>query len=258
MTGGNCECTKSNQTYVYEDKVTIIGNTDLVSGAAQIASQMYATNMLHLILHMCGNPKKPDEGKFQVDFDDIIVRAVTVAKIGQGLTWPPPKGTGPPPPRMDAKKTAGAAGDLSVKKEKTMLFGGIVSLSEILVLLLVTGFLVVVGVFCPPSFFTYLLLFILAAWVGFLLINNVASSLHTPLMSVSNAISGIVVIGGLLALEDYATKDIKDNMDSLGSMAVKRGDAAIALNAIAISLAFVNVAGGFAVTQRMLGMFKKS
>ena len=118
--------------------MTIIGNTDLVSGAAQIASQMYATNMLHLILHMCGNPKKPDEGKFQVDFDDIIVRAVTVAKIGQGLTWPPPKGTGPPPPRMDAKKTAGAAGDLSVKKEKTMLFGGIVSLSEILVLLLVT------------------------------------------------------------------------------------------------------------------------
>merc|ERR1712164_13233 len=107
--------------------------------------------------------------------------------------------------------------------------GGIVSLSEILVLLLVTGFLVVVVVFCPPSFFTYLLLFILAAWVGFLLINNVASSLHTPLMSVSNAISGIVVIGGLLALEDYATKDIKDNMDSLGSMAVKRGDAAIAL-----------------------------
>ena len=61
-----------------------------------------------------------------------------------------------------------------------------------------------------------------------------------------------------MALEDYATKDIKDNMDSLGSMAVKRGDAAIALNAVAISLAFVNVAGGFAVTQRMLGMFKKS
>lgn len=258
LTGGNCECTKSNQTYVYEDKVTMIGNTDLVSGAAQIASQMYATNMLHLILHMCGNPKKPEEGKFQVDFDDIIVRAVTVAKIGQGLTWPPPKGTGPPPPRMDAKKTAGAAGDLSIKKEKTMLFGGIVSLSEVLVLLFVTGFLVVVGVFCPPSFFTYLLLFILAAWVGFLLIGNVASSLHTPLMSVSNAISGIVVIGGLLALEDYATKDIKDDMDTLGSMAVKRGVGAIALNAVAISLAFVNVAGGFAVTQRMLGMFKKS
>jgi NAD(P) transhydrogenase subunit alpha len=101
-------------------------------------------------------------------------------------------------------------------------------------------------------------LFILAAWVGFLLIGNVASSLHTPLMSVSNAISGIVVIGGLLALEDYATKDIKDDMDTLGSMAVKRGVGAIALNAVAISLAFVNVAGGFAVTQRMLGMFKKS
>ena len=105
-----------------------------------------------------------------------------------------------------------------------------------------------------------LLIFILvlSIFLGVELITKVPSTLHTPLMSVSNAISGIVVIGGLLALEDYATKDIKDNMDSLGSMAVKRGDAAIALNAIAISLAFVNVAGGFAVTQRMLGMFKKS
>ena len=255
LTGGNCECTKPNETYVYDDKVTIIGNTDLVSGAAQIASQMYATNMMHLILHLCGNPKKPGEGNFQIDFDDIIVRAVTVARIGDGLTWPPPKGTGPPPPRMDATKKTDAV-NLSIKKPKTMIFNGIVSLTEVITLLFVTGFLVVVGVFCPSSFYTYLLLFILAAWVGFLLIGNVASSLHTPLMSVSNAISGIVVIGGLLALDDYATKDIKDNMSTLP--AVKRGYAAIVLNAVAISLAFVNVAGGFAVTQRMLQMFKKS
>ena len=230
----------------------MIGRTDLVSGAAQIASQMYATNMLHLIMHMCGNPKKPEDGKFQVDFDDIIVRAVTVAKVGKGLTWPPPKGTGPPPPRMDAKTTGADAGDLSTKKESIMLFGGIVSLTEILVVLLVTGFFFVVGFLCPQEFFTYLLLFILAAWVGFLLINNVASSLHTPLMSVSNAISGIVVIGGLLALEDYYTKENKD------ATGIERGNTAIGLNAVAISLAFVNVAGGFAVTQRMLGMFKKS
>ena len=93
---------------------------------------------------------------------------------------------------------------------------------------------------------------VLASYLGFELISKVPPTLHTPLMSVSNAISGIVVIGGLLALEDYATKDIKDDMDTLGSMAVKRGVGAIALNAVAISLAFVNVAGGFAVTQRML------
>ena len=180
-----------------------------------------------------------------MDFGDIIVRAVTVAKIGQGLTWPPPKGTGPPPPRMDAKKTAGAAGDLSIKKEKTMLFGGIRELER-----------------SPRAFIRHRFprrrRCILSAellhvpfivhpgrlgWV--LLIGNVASSLHTPLMSVSTRFLASSSSGGLLALEDYATKDIKDDMDTLGSMAVKRGVGAIALNAVAISLAFVNVAGGF-------------
>jgi len=244
LTGGNCEVTKPGETYLYDSKVTVIGDTDFPSKMAAQASAMYANNIYHL-LHHCGGGKD-----FKLNQEDDIIQTITVAHEGL-VTWPPKRIAGPPP--QTKKDAPGAAQLQDGSKTKKSIFSkricGPVTFGTLTALGAIAACLAVFAALGPETFVPQLMVFVLACWVGYMLIWNVAPALHTPLMSVSNAISGIVVLGGILGVS-------MREFENLGGE--KRGLVSIILNAVAIGVASMNVAGGFAVTQRMLSMFKKS
>jgi NAD(P) transhydrogenase subunit alpha len=225
--GGNCELTEKNQVVVKHD-VTIIGYTNLPSRLANQSSQLYATNLRHLLTELC--PEK--NGVINVNMDDEVIRGTTVIKEGN-ITWPPP------PPKLSAapapQTEAPAYPSVLEQKKKSIVHPVLKQLLPIII-----GGLVLfgIGAVAPESFMTHFTVFVLAVFVGYQVIWNVSHSLHTPLMSVTNAISSIIVIGALVQIStSHATVTI--------------------LAGVAILLASINIVGGFLVTRRMLEMFRK-
>ncbi len=224
--GGNCELTEPG-TVVRKHGVTIIGYTDLPSRMPTTSSQLYATNLRHLLTELC--PEK--DGIIHVNMDDVVIRGATVVKDGK-ITWPPPpipvskeeKKPAAPPPEAPAPEEA----KKKIPTEWVTL--GLMALAGVAMYGL--------GLVAPPEFLAHFTVFVLACFVGYMVIWNVTPALHTPLMSVTNAISGIIVIGALLQV-------------SSPGIVLKF------LAFVAILIASVNIFGGFWVTQRMLGMFKK-
>jgi len=221
--GGNCELTAPNEV-VQTSGVSIIGYTDLPSRLSAQSSQLYATNLRHLLTDL--TPEK--DGNIVVDFDDEVIRGATVCKGGE-TTWPPPAPTLSAAP---AKKAEPAPAPAPVEEKKRSLAGPIIGM-------VIAGVaLLGLGAVAPPSFMAHFTVFVLACFVGYMVIWNVSAALHTPLMSVTNAISSIIIIGALIQ--------------------VSSADKVIMWIAIATALiASINIAGGFAVTRRMLEMFRK-
>jgi H+-translocating NAD(P) transhydrogenase subunit alpha len=218
--GGNCEVTKPNEVYNY-DGVTIIGLTDLPSRMAAQASQLYGTNLWHLLKDMGGAEE------YKVDHEDQVVRGALIVQEGK-VTWPPPKIENPSPTpqvKQEAKVVE--------KKQEQKASNGIVWV--ILAVLALVG----IGIGAPTSFLSHFTVFVLACFIGYQVIWNVTPALHTPLMSVTNAISGIIIIGGMLQISGELNA------------------ATTILGAIAILVGTINISGGFLVTQRMLKMFQK-
>ena len=221
--GGNCELTRPNEIYTHSNGVTIVGLTDLPSRMANQASQLYGTNLVHLLSDLGGNEN------YDVNMEDEVIRGATVLLEGK-ITWPPPKPEAPPAPKPAAPTPEPEA----VQEAATPSAVG-----KFLWPVLIGLTLVSVGVGAPESFLTHFTVFVLAIFLGWKLIWDVSPSLHTPLMSVTNAISGIIIIGGMLQISGELTAPTT------------------ILGAIAILVGTINIAGGFLVTQRMLKMFRK-
>ncbi len=219
--GGNCQVTKPNEVYQYNG-VTIIGLTDLPSRMAAQSSQLYGTNLWHLLKDMGGAEN------YKVDYEDQVVRGALIIHEGK-ITWPPPKIDNPSPtPPPKAKATVATAAKEKKKSGSGMLW-----------LILAGLALLGVGIGAPTSFLSHFTVFVLACFIGYQVIWNVTPALHTPLMSVTNAISGIIILGGMLQISGSLTSP------------------AVILGAIAILVGTINISGGFLVTQRMLKMFQK-
>jgi NAD(P) transhydrogenase subunit alpha len=221
--GGNCELTEPGQVARHHG-VTLIGYTDLPSRLAAQSSQLYATNLRHLLTDM--TPEK--DGRIVVDMEDEVIRGATVCKGGE-TTWPPPA------PKLSAappKAKPAPAPVPVVEEKKRSVMGPIIGMAAAGLALL--G----LGAVAPPSFMAHFTVFVLACFVGYMVIWNVTAALHTPLMSVTNAISSIIIIGALIQI-------------SSDNEVIKW----IAVGTVAI--ASINIAGGFAVTRRMLEMFRK-
>jgi NAD(P) transhydrogenase subunit alpha len=224
--GGNCALTEKNKV-IKANGVTIIGYTDLPSRMAAQSSQLYATNLYHLITELC--PQK--DGQILIDMDDEMIRGATVLKEGK-ITWPPPPPTitAPPPPQTEAP---------AVEEVKKRRLPEVPNPVKQLTIWGIVAYLVFqLGTVAPASFMAHFTVFVLACFVGYQVIWNVTPSLHTPLMSVTNAISGIIVIGALIQIS-------------------APGFIVTVLSGLAILIASINIAGGFLVTRRMLAMFQK-
>jgi NAD(P) transhydrogenase subunit alpha len=219
--GGNCELTEPG-TVVERHGVTIIGYTDMPSRLPATASQLYATNLRHLLADM--TPEK--DGQLALDMEDEVIRGTTVCKDGE-ITWPPPAPTLSAAPA----KAEPAPAPVVEEKKKSVL-------GPILGMLLAGVALLGLGAVAPPSFMQHFTVFVLACFVGYMVIWNVTPALHTPLMSVTNAISSIIVIGALM--------QISSDTELIKWIAVAT-----------VGITAVNIFGGFAVTRRMLEMFRK-
>ncbi len=218
--GGNCAVSKTGEIYSYKD-VTIVGITDFPSRMASQSSQLYGTNLYHLLSDMGGSDD------FKIDLTDEAVRGALITYEGE-VTWPAPRPEKPPAPPAPAKSVAPVVVEKKAPSAMINWLGWSALLSGV----------VAMGLSAPPSFLSHFTVFILACFVGWQVIWNVSPSLHTPLMSVTNAISGIIIIGGLLQLSsDWTTTTL--------------------LGAVAILVGTINISGGFLVTQRMLKMFRK-
>ena len=223
--GGNCELTRPGEV-VSDGGISVIGFTDLPSRMAAQSSQLYGNNVVHLLDDLC--PEK--DGQLNIDMEDEVIRGLTVVN-GQEVTWPPPppRLSAVPPPAQTSPSPAPVARPES--KERSAA-GSVVGIAVVIALIL--G----VGAVAPKSFMGHFTVFVLAVFVGWQVIWNVTPALHTPLMSVTNAISGIIVVGALL------------QMGSTSGLVML-------LAAIALFVSSINIFGGFWVTQRMLRMFRK-
>jgi len=237
--GGNCELTEPGKVAVRHG-VTIIGYTDLPSRLARQSSTLYATNLLRLTEELC----KAKDGVLNVNMEDEVIRGTTVIKEGN-ITWPPPA------PKLSAvpatARPAAPVATAAAKKGHGHGAGAPTSGTALALTFLVGGVLFfLIGTYAPAAFLTNFTVFVLGCFVGYMVIWNVTPSLHTPLMSVTNAISSIIVIGALIQI---APPD---------AGAAGRPDELIRWMAIAgIGLTCINMFGGFAVTRRMLAMFRK-
>ena len=221
--GGNCELTEPGKVVV-KHGVTLVGYTDLPSRLARQSSTLYATNLLRLLEELC----KDKDGAITVNMDDEMIRGATVIKDGS-ITWPPP-----PIAVSAAPKPAAAAAVPAVKEPKPPLLP---AWAKSTLGMVAAGLLFWwVGASAPAAFMAHFTVFVLACFVGYMVIWNVTPALHTPLMSVTNAISSIIAIGALVQI---SSPEI------------------VILAAIALILTSINMAGGFWVTQRMLSMFRK-
>jgi H+-translocating NAD(P) transhydrogenase subunit alpha len=237
--GGNCELTDPGKAVV-KHGVTIIGYTDLASRLAKQSSTLYSTNLLRLTEELC----KTKDGVVDVNMEDDAIRGLTVIKDG-AITWPapPPKLPAAPPAvkpaaAMPAKPKGHGEPSGPMSGGKTAVLFGVGALLFLLV-----------GRFAPASFLGHFTVFILACFVGYMVVWNVKPALHTPLMSVTNAVSSIIAIGALVQIAPDLSKISSD---------LSRPDEWIRwLSVGAIALATINMFGGFAVTQRMLQMFRK-
>ena len=237
--GGNCELTVPGEAVVRHG-VTIIGYTDLVSRLAKQSSTLYSNNLLRLTEELC----KTKDGVIDVNMEDDAIRGLTVIKDGS-ITWPPPPLKLPAP----AAKPAAAAAAPAAKKGHGHGGGEPMSAKALATVFGIgaVAFLLV-GLYAPASFLSHFTVFVLACFVGYMVVWNVTPALHTPLMSVTNAISSIIAIGALVQVAPPLT----------AAGAADRPNALIlGLAVFALVLTAVNMFGGFAVTRRMLAMFRK-
>jgi NAD(P) transhydrogenase subunit alpha len=219
--GGNCELCQQNQI-VNHGGVKVIGFTDLPSRLPAQSSELYANNLFHVLDELT-----PDKnGEIMINMDDDVIRGVTVVKDGE-ITYPPPKVevSAAPTPQVETKVIHSSKPPI---EKKTSIIPGLIALF----------LLFLVGAFAPASFMNHFTVFVLSCFIGYMVIWNVTASLHTPLMSVTNAVSSIIIIG---AITQISTTDTLS----------------LILSGLAIFIASINIFGGFAVTKRMLGMFKK-
>ena len=229
--GGNCAVTQPDKVIVHKG-VTVIGYTNLPGRMASQSSELYATTMAHLLDELGG------ADDFEIDYENEITRGALVLHDGE-KRWPPPKPSSPPVPHTTPTKRADTAAPMppaepvpaaKPKKKATTSWVWLVLLG-----LAAIG----IGWKAPESFLTHFTVFVLACLVGWQVIWNVTPALHTPLMSVTNAISGIIIIGGMLQLTG-------------GEI-----NAAMLLGVVAVFIATINISGGFLVTRRMLAMFHR-
>jgi NAD(P) transhydrogenase subunit alpha len=237
--GGNCELTEPGQAVV-KHGVTIIGYTDLPSRLAKQSSTLYANNLLRLTEELC----KTKDGIIDVNMDDDAIRGLTIIKDGS-ITWPPPPPKLPAAPPAAAKPAAapvvakkshghGGSSEPMAGNKLAVMFGATAALFWF------------VGAHAPAAFLAHFTVFVLACFVGYMVVWNVKPALHTPLMSVTNAISSIIAIGALVQIAPPIALDPSRPEEWIRWLAVG-----------GIVLATINMFGGFAVTQRMLAMFRK-
>lgn len=225
-TGGNCEYTRPGELFVTENGVKIIGYTDMANRLAGQSSQLYATNLVNLSKLLCPNK----DGEIVLNMEDVIIRNMTVTAQGE-VMYPPPAiqvSAQPQQPAAEKKSVQAAKAEAAPvplwKKLLPVIIGAIVVLW--------------VGAVAPAAFLNHFIVFVLSCVIGYYVVWNVSHSLHTPLMSVTNAISGIIVVGALLQ--------------------IGQGHGFVSFLAfIAILIASINIFGGFYVTRRMLNMFRK-
>ena len=230
--GGNCELTKPDEVVVHNG-VRIVGYTDLTSRMAAVASRFFANNIAHLMSDMGG------AAKWKVDLEDDVIRPALVVHAGEVLPRPTKAAEPPAPAPLHGPKTVPPPPTDAKPKQTDLMsptrrawgttFGGF----------LATVFVFILGRFAPGDFLQHFTVFVLACFVGWQVIWSVSPSLHTPLMSVTNAISGIILVGGILLMRG----------GGIGAVTV--------LAAVAVLIATINVSGGFLVTQRMLRMFRR-
>lgn len=222
-TGGNCELTHAGDVVITDNQVKIIGYTDLPSRLPTQSSQLYGTNLVNLLKLLC----KEKDGNITIDFDDVILRGVTIVREGE-VTWPAP------PIQVSAQPQQKAAAQPVAKKEEkptspVVKYGTMGAVAA--------AFLWLASI-APAAFLSHFTVFVLACVVGYYVVWNVSHALHTPLMAVTNAISGIIIVGALLQ--------------------IGHGNGVVTfLSFIAVLVASINIFGGFKVTQRMLAMFRK-
>lgn len=231
--GGNCDLTVPDQKIVTDNGVTIVGYTDFPSRMAAQASTLYSTNIRHMLTDL--TPKK--DGVLVQNMEDDVIRGATVTHDG-AITFPPP------PPKIAAiaaAKPKEKPKELTPEERRAKETAEFKAQTRNQVGLLVIGglLLALVGYSAPASFMAHFIVFVLSCFIGFSVIWNVSHSLHTPLMAVTNAISGIVILGALLQIGS-------------GNWLV------VILAAISVLIASINIVGGFLVTRRMLAMFQKS
>ncbi|MFA5703573.1 MAG: Re/Si-specific NAD(P)(+) transhydrogenase subunit alpha [Advenella sp.] len=221
--GGNCEYTRAGEVFVTDNGVKVVGYTDLPGRLPAQSSQLYATNLVNLSKLLC----KEKDGQIDINQEDVVLRNMSVITQGE-VTFPPPAISVSAAPAATAAKPVAAVKKAEPKSTRFKL--GVLA-----VLVVLFG---LAGAYSPPEFLSHFTVFVLACVVGYYVVWNVSHSLHTPLMSVTNAISGIIVVGALLQ--------------------IGHGNGLVSVLAfIAILIASINIAGGFLVTQRMLKMFRK-
>ena len=231
--GGNCDLTEAGKIILSDNGVKIIGYTDFPSRMATQSSTLYATNIRHMLDDL--TPKK--DGVLNVNMEDDVIRGATVCHNGK-VTFPPP------PPKIQAigkQEAAPKPVELTAEEQAAVELENEKAIGRRQAGLLAIGglFMLVIGAYAPASFMQHFIVFALACFVGFQVIWNVSHSLHTPLMAVTNAISGIIIIGALLQLGS------PNNLVGI-------------LAGISVLIATINIVGGFMVTRRMLAMFQKS
>ena len=231
--GGNCDLTVPDQKIVSDNGVTVVGYTDYPSRMAAQASTLYSNNIRHMLTDL--TPKK--DGVIFQNMEDDVIRGATVAHAG-AVTFPPPPpkiaaiaAAKPKPKAVELTLVEKRAQEVAVFKAQTRSQVGLLVGAGLL--------LALVGAYAPTEFMQHFIVFALACFIGFSVIWNVSHSLHTPLMAVTNAISGIVILGALLQIGS-------------GNWLV------VTLAAISVLIASINIVGGFLVTRRMLAMFQKS
>ncbi|WP_373100393.1 MULTISPECIES: Re/Si-specific NAD(P)(+) transhydrogenase subunit alpha [Pasteurellaceae] len=222
-TGGNCDYTKAGEVVVTENQVKVIGYTDFPSRLPTQSSQLYGTNLVNLLKLLC----KEKDGNINIDFDDVVLRGVTVVRDGEEI--PPAQIQVSAQPQQQAKAVEPAAKKEQKPTDPRVKYG---------VMALAGAAFLWLGSVMPAAFLSHFTVFVLACVVGYYVVWNVSHALHTPLMAVTNAISGIIIVGALLQI-------------SQGNFFVS------VLAFIAILVASINIFGGFKVTQRMLAMFRK-
>ncbi len=231
--GGNCDLTVPDQKIVSDNGVTVVGYTDFPSRMAAQASTLYSNNIRHMITDL--TPKK--DGVINQNMEDDVIRGSTVVCAG-AITYPPP------PPKIAAiavQKPREKSRELTVEQKRAHEVATFKAQTRSQVGMLVAGGVVMAGLgaYAPPEFMSHFIVFALACFIGFSVIWNVSHALHTPLMSITNAISGIVILGALLQIGS-------------GNWLV------VVLAAVSVLIASINIVGGFLVTRRMLAMFQKS
>lgn len=230
--GGNCKLTVADEKIVTDNGVTIIGYTDFPSRMAAQASTLYATNIRHMITDLTPNK----DGEIVHDMEDDVIRSSTVTFSGE-ITFPPPSLK----VQAIASKAAARAPEKTPEEKAEEQAAAMAKSGRQQTQLLVVGAVLMglIGVYAPADFMQHFIVFVLAVFVGFQVIWGVAHSLHTPLMAITNAISGIIIVGALLQL------DVQNSLVQL-------------LAGVSVLIATINIVGGFMVTRRMLQMFKKS